>query len=382
MSNPTIDACLIVRNEKSGIKRCLIPILKEKAIRNVYVHDTGSTDGTADILQQLASKHEGRLFVERVEPIMWCVESIDGFDHIDFSANRNRVIERSDADWIFIIDGDEEFIRSRATSLFDCIKLAEEHGEGVVGIPVHIEVAGGSGKLGHTQVDPQLRLFKRTEYKYRSPIHNQLQPVGVDDWVSIPAHIPDDCPHLRTSYKGKMAHRKARSMAAVLRWHADAIGSGDNKEAARSASYAAVFTFQDGNFAAAEAYCRLFVQHADEVLERRRGPAVYPLLIECTLRRRALDEAYALVKHAKSRFPLDATLHRMHVSFSLADWVMATELGTQQQDGTARIHPEQIKKPLNAFIERAELHWVPLIYAIMRENFEKHLTKEEEVIDV
>lgn len=376
MTTPTIDACLIVRNERAGIKKCLIPVLEDRTIRKVYVHDTGSTDGTYRILQRLADKYD-KLIVKQVEPIMWCTKTIDGFDHIDFSANRNRVSDESDADWLFVIDGDEQYKRGRI-SLHEAVQAAEDQGLAAVALPIQIE-AEAQSRGRFTQTDAQPRLFKREACRWKAPIHNQLLPVDADKPVLEALSLPlDKGPVLSTSYKGKMAHRVERSFAATLRWHADAVEAEDLHEICRSASYAAPLCYYKRDFAQAEEFCVRFLHTSDKALMTSRGPAVLPLYIDCLIRRRDLNKAYETLQHAKNMFPLDAQLHRTQLAFVLADWTMAMEVGSVTQDGTSRVDIDSVRGPINTFIEKTNLSLTHLIYSVMREAFEDAQKQENQ----
>jgi len=90
-----IGACLIVKNEAPVILRCLKSILP--IIDYVHIQDTGSTDGTQDIIRQflLDNKISGEIVEEP-----W----------IDFSFNRTKALQQIrtiDVDYVLIIDADE-----------------------------------------------------------------------------------------------------------------------------------------------------------------------------------------------------------------------------------------------------------------------------------
>ncbi len=83
---------MIVKNEAKVIKRCLASVLP--IIDTWVIVDTGSTDGTQDIIQSFLKRIPGQLH-ERV----WQ----------NFAANRNEAIElaKEAGDYLFVIDADD-----------------------------------------------------------------------------------------------------------------------------------------------------------------------------------------------------------------------------------------------------------------------------------
>ena len=97
MDRPTICLSMIVKNEEKDIKRCLESVIP--FIDYWVISDTGSTDNTKKIIQELMDKHgvPGELH-----------------DHewVDFSTNRNYSLElaRPHADFIWFMDADDNFV--------------------------------------------------------------------------------------------------------------------------------------------------------------------------------------------------------------------------------------------------------------------------------
>jgi glycosyltransferase involved in cell wall biosynthesis len=86
---------MIVKNESKVIRRCL------ESVRDYVdawcISDTGSTDGTQEIIQEVLRGIPGKL-LER--------------DWVDFSTNRNEAIDAGlsfEPDWFMTLDADEEF---------------------------------------------------------------------------------------------------------------------------------------------------------------------------------------------------------------------------------------------------------------------------------
>ena len=101
-SVPTLCLNMIVRNEAAIIERCLASV--QPYIDSYYILDTGSSDGTPEIIEQFFSKASIPGEVGRGE-------------FIDFSASRNQALEQLAAsgiphDYILLIDADMELVVS------------------------------------------------------------------------------------------------------------------------------------------------------------------------------------------------------------------------------------------------------------------------------
>jgi hypothetical protein len=86
--------CMIVKNEASVIKRCLGSVYKY--IDAFLICDTGSTDGTQEVIQNFFDQHN------------ICGE-VKSHEWHDFGTNRTMAIDecRGRADWILCIDADD-----------------------------------------------------------------------------------------------------------------------------------------------------------------------------------------------------------------------------------------------------------------------------------
>ncbi len=87
-SAPTIALCVIARDEEERIATCLDSA--RPFVDEVVVVDTGSADGTVELARARGA---------RVELFPWCD---------DFAAARNAAIGAARADWILMLDADEE----------------------------------------------------------------------------------------------------------------------------------------------------------------------------------------------------------------------------------------------------------------------------------
>jgi len=91
----TICLCMIVKNESKIIRRCLAPLKSQ--IDYWIIVDTGSIDGTQDIIKEEMKGIKGEL-IERP----W----------VNFGHNRNEALEfcRGKSDYILVCDADEEYV--------------------------------------------------------------------------------------------------------------------------------------------------------------------------------------------------------------------------------------------------------------------------------
>lgn len=89
-SFPILSLCLIVKNEKQNLSRCLSSA--KPYVDEIIVVDTGSEDDTIEIATKFGAK---------VSYFAWCD---------DFAAARNYAISQASGDWIFMLDADEELI--------------------------------------------------------------------------------------------------------------------------------------------------------------------------------------------------------------------------------------------------------------------------------
>ena len=87
---PTLSLCMIVKNERENLPRCLASV--KLYVHEIIIVDTGSEDGTPGI----ALKHGAK-----VSYFEW---------RNDFAAARNYSISQATSDWILVLDADEELI--------------------------------------------------------------------------------------------------------------------------------------------------------------------------------------------------------------------------------------------------------------------------------
>ena len=148
----TIGLCMIVKNESRVILRCLDSV--RPLVDYVLIEDTGSTDGTQDIIRRYLER-EGLLGEVFDEP--WQ----------DFAHNRSialaRLRERAEIDYAFIIDADDVLVCDES---FCAAGFKKGLSKDIYLVPFH------DGAVVHDR--PQI-CSNRMEYRYRGVVHEFLE---------------------------------------------------------------------------------------------------------------------------------------------------------------------------------------------------------------
>jgi tetratricopeptide (TPR) repeat protein len=87
VSGPTVSLCMVVKNEREHLAKCLRNA--KPFVDEIIVADTGSTDETKEI---------ARIFGARVFDVVW---------EDDFSKVRNYSLSKAAGDWVLVLDADE-----------------------------------------------------------------------------------------------------------------------------------------------------------------------------------------------------------------------------------------------------------------------------------
>lgn len=85
---PILSVCIITKNEKENLKKCITALKKD--LFEIIVVDTGSNDGTQQMLEQMKNV--------QLEHFTWCN---------DFAAAKNYAISKASNDMVMVIDSDE-----------------------------------------------------------------------------------------------------------------------------------------------------------------------------------------------------------------------------------------------------------------------------------
>ncbi len=150
MSEPLLSLCMIVRDERELLPRCLASAAPY--VDEVVVVDTGSTDGTPEV----AKRHGAQVIERRWED--------------DFSLARNAALDAARGRFVLVLDADEWLDGGAAP-----IELRREL-ERVEAEALTVEIVdrldgGAEGRY------PLVRLFRnRDAYRYEGRFHEQITP--------------------------------------------------------------------------------------------------------------------------------------------------------------------------------------------------------------
>ncbi|MES2789462.1 MAG: glycosyltransferase [Planctomycetota bacterium] len=151
-----VSLCMIVRNNAETIGPCLMSI--QPWVDEMWVVDTGSTDGTPDICRTMGAQ---------VRHWPWCD---------DFSAARNESLKEATGDWIFWMDSDDTIPPECGRKLRALVD--GPHDGEVLGYVLQVHCPGptSTGPRDVTIVD-HIKLFRnRPELKFEHRIHEQILP--------------------------------------------------------------------------------------------------------------------------------------------------------------------------------------------------------------
>jgi tetratricopeptide (TPR) repeat protein len=148
---PRVSLCMIVKNEEHNLPDCLGSVAG--LVDEMIVVDTGSTDRTAEVAQQLGAK-------------------VYSFPWVDsFAAARNESLRHATGDWIFWLDADDRLDaenRQRLGTLF--ANLPDEN----VAFVMKCLCLPDPVSRRSTTVD-HIRLFRRhPELRWRYRVHEQI----------------------------------------------------------------------------------------------------------------------------------------------------------------------------------------------------------------
>lgn len=124
MSVAPVALCMIVKDEAEHLERCLASVRPYVAEVNVY--DTGSTDGTLELLERLVAEPGPPLRLERGE---WR-------DDFSWARAQSFAMASPELDWFMWVDGDDELLGGH--ELPALVAEAERRGLGAVYVPYGI----------------------------------------------------------------------------------------------------------------------------------------------------------------------------------------------------------------------------------------------------
>lgn len=148
---PLVTACLIVKNERENLPRCLDSL--EGFCDEIVVYDTGSSDRTPDM-----ARSRGATVVE-------------GYWDGDFSRARNAALAHCRGQWILWIDADEELACDNRARARRTLAEMPASAEALIVLIDNVRGTRASTSLAH----PACRLFRRAYGHWTGRIHEQVR---------------------------------------------------------------------------------------------------------------------------------------------------------------------------------------------------------------
>jgi tetratricopeptide (TPR) repeat protein len=169
LGRPRLSLCMIVKNEIDCLQRCIDSV--KDIVDEIVIVDTGSTDGTLDLVKKCAS---------RMTRIAWTD---------DFSHARNISLDMATGDWILSMDADSCLQKESRSDLLHaimtpdmlaCHLVMRNHYEGgdcetFLCTPLfrRMDAVRYSGKV-HEQVTPALQETMKSDPKWRCATLQQV----------------------------------------------------------------------------------------------------------------------------------------------------------------------------------------------------------------
>lgn len=146
-----LSACMIVKDESGFIEDCLRSL--EDAVDEIVVVDTGSTDGTQDLVRSFKKA--------KLVEVAW---------EDDFAKARNISLDHATGDWILIVDADERLHPDDVKRLRKLIRNATAEA-------YFLDVVNFPDRPDETLISRRIGLFRRRpDIRFENRIHEQVDP--------------------------------------------------------------------------------------------------------------------------------------------------------------------------------------------------------------
>lgn len=154
----TLSGCLVVRNGKKSVVRCLDALLP--VVNEYVIIDTGSKDGTIELIKSWSGNHPNTRIV--LVNVGRKFHDEDGI--FDFGAAKNYAVSRATCDYVMWIDVNDEMLRPNEVRIaFDKITAKMPHAS----ITMLTEV-------DKTFAFPRVRIAPRATAKFIGAIHEYM----------------------------------------------------------------------------------------------------------------------------------------------------------------------------------------------------------------
>jgi len=144
-----LTALILTYNEEKNIRDCITSV---KFADEIIIIDSGSTDRTIEIAEQLGAK---------------CI--VHPMDE-GFAGQRNFALAQTTAEWVLFVDADERITPELAKEISTVVECNEQYAYEILRINVVFGTIVGHG--GHSP-DYSLRLYPRTAINWQGFVHEQ-----------------------------------------------------------------------------------------------------------------------------------------------------------------------------------------------------------------
>lgn len=187
-----ISACYIVKNEQENIRHSI------ESLKNQYdeliVVDTGSVDGTQEVVQALGGK---------VFEYQW---------QDDFAAARNFALAKATGDWLIFLDADEYFTAATAGNLRRVLEMASPEVDGIL-----VDMVNFDADTGEVQDHfYQARLLRNWKGLHYEGIIHEAPQLSNGDTLSFQRVSSDLLQIYHTGYRRSLSREKAERNLPLL----------------------------------------------------------------------------------------------------------------------------------------------------------------------
>lgn len=271
----------MIKDEKIFIKQCLESIFP--FVDEVVVCDTGSTDGTLEIVEELKKEHNIKLY-----HTPW---------RNDFSSHRNETISKASGDFVLIIDADEKIVAPLGFTKKHLKKWLKQVESKYNAIAITInDIQKGVIVMNCNSA----RLFKKDGIRYENKIHNS--PV-----FDGPAVLNNDLliQHFGYDISPERMKVKFDRTYSLLMEDLKDVDSEGNPKRVDTYFYLAQLLGHHGKNEESRRWGRKYLEMKDKIPQDKFNKTIYYTMIKSFHEEKLMDEAYKLIMEALKETPFD-----------------------------------------------------------------------------
>ncbi|MBO6303766.1 MAG: glycosyltransferase family 2 protein [Selenomonadaceae bacterium] len=195
-----ISACAIIKNEEKNLPAYI------EGVRNIadeiIITDTGSTDNSVKLLENLKEKFNLNLQIHHFE---WIA---------DFAAAKNFTLDKATGDWIIFLDADEYFDKKYKKKVRPLIEKIHKD-TSVVGVDSPLLNIDADNNNKTIIESTQIRIFRNLPYlRYEGQIHEHLRYAG----NKTALFLESDIVIIHTGYSSNLiAQKKKRNRELIFK---------------------------------------------------------------------------------------------------------------------------------------------------------------------